>query len=165
MRPSPWGRRAAVWLTGWLLSGALYLLLIDTVDLPELYAGAVVATLAATGFGLAREQYLAAETFHGAWLRRAWRPVALVPGDVLRVTSVALAQLRHPRQQHGRFVSARFREGEDEAHQIGRRALAESLGSFAPNTIVIGVDPDRELLLGHQLRQKADADIDILGLG
>jgi hypothetical protein len=59
-----------------------------------------------------------------------------------------------------------FACGDDEAREIGRRALAESLGSFAPNTIIIGVDPERELLLGHQLRRRGGSEaIDILGLG
>jgi hypothetical protein len=49
---------------------------------------------------------------------------------------------------------------------MGRRALAESFGSFAPNTIIIGVDAERELLLGHQLRRRGGDDaIDVLRLG
>ena len=61
-RPEDWpgagrwvGRRLAAWWFGWLLAGALYLLLIDTTDLPELIVGAVAAAIAATGFELARE--------------------------------------------------------------------------------------------------------------
>ena len=51
-------------------------------------------------------------------------------------------------------------------YETGRRALAESLGSFAPNTIIVGVDAERELLLGHQLRPGGgDEAIDVLGLG
>jgi hypothetical protein len=44
--------------------------------------------------------------------------------------------------------------------------MAEALGSFAPNTIVVGVDQEREHLLAHQLlptRRPQDA-IDPLGL-
>jgi hypothetical protein len=63
-----WARRASVWWVGWILSGALYLLLIDTTDLPELIVGAGAASLAATGFLLAREQYLAVETVRAGWL-------------------------------------------------------------------------------------------------
>ena len=64
------------------------------------------------------------------------------------------------------FVAVRFRCQEDEALRAGRRALAESLGSFAPNTIVVGVDPEQELILGHQLRRRGgDEAIDILDLG
>ena len=159
-------RRASVWLAGAVLAGGLYLLLIDTTDLPELILGAGITILAATAFSLAREQYLAAETFRLAWLGRVYRPVAQVPSDIVAVSGAALVQLRHPRQTHGAFRAVPFHCGDDEAREIGRRALAESLGSFAPNTIIIGVDPERELLLGHQLRRRGGRTaIDILGLG
>ena len=62
------------------------------------------------------------------------------------------------------FRTVPFRCGDDERLETGRRALAESLGSFAPNTIIIGVDADREFLLGHQLRAGGgDEAIDVLG--
>jgi hypothetical protein len=159
-------RRASVWLAGWVLAGGLYLLLIDTTDVPELIVGAVVTTLAATAFGLAREQYLAAETVRLAWLGRIYRPLVQTPADIVAVVGVALTQLRHPKRTQGVFRAVPFACGGDEAREIGRRALAESLGSFAPNTIIIGVDPERELLLGHQLRRRGGSEaIDILGLG
>jgi hypothetical protein len=161
-----WTRHASVWVAGWLLAGGLYLLLIDTTDLPELIVGAAIATLAATAFGLAREQYLAAETLRLAWLGRIYRPVVQTPPDIVALVGAALMQLRHPRRTHGVFRAVPFACGDDEAREIGRRALAESLGSFAPNTIIIGVDPERELLLGHQLRRRGGSEaIDILGLG
>ena len=49
---------------------------------------------------------------------------------------------------------------------MARRALAEAVGSLTPNTIVIGVDEERNLILGHQLRRSGGADgVDVLGLG
>jgi hypothetical protein len=167
-----WARRASVWWTGWVLSAALYLLLIDTTDLPELLVGAGAAAIAATGFGLARERYLAAQTFRLGWLPRLYRPFVKVPADVALVSWAALmglASLASPASRQpvrGEFRAVPFHCGDDEALEIGRRALAESLGSFAPNTIIIGVDPERELLLGHQLRRTGGAEaIDVLGLG
>jgi hypothetical protein len=161
-----WRRRAVVWLAGSMLAGGLYLLLIDTTDTPELLVGAGITTLAATGFSLARERYLAAETLRLAWLARIYRPLVQAPRDIVTVTWAALEQLRHPRDAHGVFRAVTFACGDDDAREIGRRALAESLGSFAPNTIIIGVDPERELLLGHQLRRRGGAEaIDILALG
>ena len=54
----------------------------------------------------------------------------------------------------------------DSAEDVGRHALTEWFGSVAPNAIVIGVDPDRELLLVHQLRRQGGADeFDVLRLG
>jgi hypothetical protein len=161
-----WRRRAAVWLTGWLLASGLYLLLIDTTDLPELLVGAGITVLAATAFSLTRERYLAAETVRLAWLARFYRPVAQTPADIVAVAWAALVQLRRPREVRGVFRAVPFACGDEEAREIGRRALAESLGSFAPNTIIIGVDPERELLLGHQLHRRGGPEaIDILGLG
>ena len=46
----------------------------------------------------------------------------------------------------------RFRGTGPDAVDNARRALAEGLGSFAPNTVVIGVDERRNVLLAHQLR-------------
>lgn len=155
-----------MWWVGWILSGALYLLLIDTTDLPELIVGAGAASLAATAFLLAREQYLAAETVRAEWLNSLYRPFIKVPTDVAMVSWVALAQLVDRRRTRGAFRAVPFRCGDDEALEIGRRGLAESLGSFAPNTIIIGVDHERELLLGHQLRRTGGTEaIDVLGLG
>jgi hypothetical protein len=161
-----WSRRASVWLTGFVLAGSLYLLLVDLTDLPELLVGAGVAAAAATAFGLAREHYLAAETIRLRWVARIIFPVLDVPADIVSVSWVALAQLRHPRRARGEFRAVAFRCQEERPREIGRRALAESWGSFAPNTIIIGVDAERELLLGHQLRPGGgDEAIDVLRLG
>jgi hypothetical protein len=49
---------------------------------------------------------------------------------------------------------------------MGRRALAETVGSVAPNTIVIGIDDERGLLLVHQLRRHGGPeDLDVTRLG
>lgn len=84
--PSRWARarrRSAAWASGWLLASVLYLLLIDTTDLPELIAGAGAAALAAMGFELAREQDLAGLTARLAWLRRVHRPLLHAPADIV----------------------------------------------------------------------------------
>lgn len=161
-------RRLAAWSAGWVFAIALYLLLIDTTDLPELIVAVGAAAIAATGFELAREQ----QTVGGLrarlrWLGRIHRPLLKAPSDVAFVSLLAFRQLARPRRVNGAFRSVPFRSGEgDDAHETGRRALAESLGSFAPNTIIVGVDAERELLLGHQLRQSGGDDaIDVMGLG
>ena len=160
-------RRAAAWSLGFMFAGALYLLLIDITDLPELIVGAGAAAIAATGFELAREQ----RTVGGLrarlrWLAHVHRPLRTVPSDIAWVSILAIRQLIRPRQVNGEFRTVPFRCGSDEGLETGRRALAESLGSFAPNTIIVGVDPERELLLGHQLRRRGGEEtVDVLGLG
>ncbi|MGH2885818.1 MAG: hypothetical protein ACRDPA_24505 [Solirubrobacteraceae bacterium] len=160
-------RRGGAWAAGFIFAGALYLLLIDITDLPELIVGAAAAAIAATGFELAREQ----RTVGGLrarlhWLRHAHRVLLAVPIDVAAISAVAVRQLVRPREVNGAFRTVPFRCGDEPGLETGRRALAESLGSFAPNTIIVGVDPERELLLGHQLRRRrGDEAIDVLGLG
>ncbi len=160
------GVRFLAWWFAWLFAGALYLLLIDTTDLPELIVGAGAAAIAATGFELAREQRVAGGmSARLRWLGRLYRPLRSVPSDVLALTWLAARQLIRPREVNGEFRWVPF-QTHVQKHETGRRALAESFGSFAPNTIIIGVDAERELLLGHQLRRRGgDEAIDVLRLG
>src|SRR5690242_2744451 len=138
-RPRVLLRRAAAWSAAWLLSGALYLLLIDTTSLPELIVGAGAAAIAATGFELAREQQTAGGlSMRGRWFRTVHRPLLKVPSDIAIVSLLALRQLVRPKAVNGTFRAVPFRCGPEHDIEAGRRALAESLGSFAPNTIVVG---------------------------
>jgi multisubunit Na+/H+ antiporter MnhE subunit len=169
-RPSSPSRRvgfaALAWSGAWLLAAALYLLLIDIIDLPELIVGAVAAAIAAFGFELAREQRIAGVATRLSWLRWAYRPLLRVPSDVVAVSIGAARQLLRPRRKAGVFRVARFRCGPASELESGRHALAEALGSLAPNTIVIGIDFDRDAILVHQLSRKGSADaIDVLRLG
>lgn len=165
-RPALLARRALAWSIGWVFSAALYLLLIDITDLPELIVGAGAAVLAATGLELAREQGLVGESIHVRWLLRAYRPLVKVAADIAFVTLAAFRALLRRDQRPGRFRAVRFRGGEDQRRESGRRALAEALGSFAPNTVVAGIDDERGLILAHQLWQSGGREaVDPMELG
>ncbi len=158
--------RVVAWSLGWAFAAALYWLLIDITDLPELIVGAGAAVIAATAFDLARQRDLTRLGTRLSWLRRLYRPLLQVPSDAAVVSLFALRQLVRREASVGVFRVVPFRRGDVESLESGRRALAESFGSFAPNTIIVGVDPDRELLLGHQLRRSGgDEAIDLLKLG
>jgi hypothetical protein len=158
-------RRIAIAMTGLVLGGAFYFLLIDTRSLPELYVLAGVALLSAIAFAISREQEFSEAEFKLVWLRSAWRPVVRVPTDIATVCAAAIAQLVQPKRRRGQFRAVRFRGGMSGLDH-GRRALTELLGSLAPNTIVLGIDPERGLLLVHQLRREGGRDeLDVLRLG
>ena len=159
--------RAAAWTAAWVCAAALYQLLIDTTSLPELIVLAGAAAIAATGFELAREQQTAGGlSVRLRWLTSLYRPLVKTPSDIVVVSGLALRQLVKPRQVNGAFRAVPFRCGPDHDIETGRRALAESFGSFAPNTIIAGVDVEHELILGHQLHLSGGAEaIDVLGLG
>jgi hypothetical protein len=149
-----------------VFSAAAYLLLIDITDLPELLVGAGAAVLAATGLELAREQGLVGESLRWRWLLRIYRPFLRVPRDILIVSAMALRALVRREERVGGFRAVPFRGGDDKAHEIGRHALAEAAGSFAPNTFVVGIDAERQVVLAHQLRVvKGRQAIDPLELG
>jgi hypothetical protein len=158
-------RPIAIALVGFVLAGAFYLLLVDTTSLPELYVLIGVGLLGGVAFEASREQGFAEARISLRWLTGAWRAFARVPVESLLLCREALAQLRQRRRARGEFRAIPFKGGDHELDH-GRFALTEIIGSLAPNTIVIGVDPDSELLLVHQLRRKGDADeLDVLGLG
>jgi hypothetical protein len=77
--------------------------------------------------------------------------IVSLPRQIAWVSWQAVAQLVAPRQTRGTLRAVPFRAGGESSRDVGRRALAEGLGSLAPNTIVIGIDGARDLLLVHQL--------------
>ncbi len=59
-----------------------------------------------------------------------------------------------------------FACADEQELETGRRALAEAVGSLAPNTFVVGIDTEREVILAHQLRPTSGRQaIDVLELG
>ena len=83
-----WRRRTIGWAFGWVGAGALYLLLIDITDLPELIVGAGVAVIAASGFELARAREEAGQRARPRWALTLHRALVKVPSDVFVVSLV-----------------------------------------------------------------------------
>jgi hypothetical protein len=151
---------------GALIGGGFYLLLIDITDLPELYALAGVAVGCAIAFELAREQRFAESRIVLSWLLSGWHVIVKVPLDIAWLCWEALVQVVAPRPVRGVFRAAAFSATADTPEDTGRRALSEWLGSLSPNTIVLGIDAERGLVLVHQLHRQGDAEqLDPLGLG
>jgi hypothetical protein len=150
-----------------LFAGAFYLLLIDTTGSPELYAGAAATLLAALACATAWRSGLRGVSPRPGWLIRSGRAIAQVPADIFWVSLAALQQLVSPRRVRGELRATPFHFGDaGDGRDMARRALAEAVGSLTPNTIIVGVDEERDLILGHQLRRSGGADgIDVLGLG
>ncbi len=159
-------RRLALLLLGLTIGGAFYLVLIDTTDLPELYALGGVALLSALAFEVSREEEITEATISSGSLRHLPRVIVRIPVHIALVCVEVLAQLLERKRRRGSFRAVQFSAVNDDPHDAGRRALAEALGSLAPNTIVIGVDIERRLLLVHQLYKQGDRDeLDVMRLG
>ena len=151
---------------GAVLGAAFYMVLIDTVDLPEVYAAIGAVALSAAGYEAARRQGIAEARVSPGWVARGGRVIVDIPRQIVWVSWQALAQVAGPRQRRGTLRAVAFRAGGAGSSDVGRRALAEGLGSLAPNTIVIGIDDERDLLLVHQLHRSGGRDqLDVLELG
>ena len=159
-------KRALILGLGLLIGGAFYLLLIDTTSLPELYVLAGVALACGLAFGISREQAFEEALIRPEWLLSAWRVALRVPPDIALVCREALAQAVRPRATRGTFRAVGFSAVQRTPEATARRALAEGLGSLAPNTVVLGVDTERRLLLVHQLHHQGEArGLDVMRLG
>jgi multisubunit Na+/H+ antiporter MnhE subunit len=159
-------KRIASALVGLLIAGGFYMLLIDTTSQPELWAGLAAWILAAVAYEISREQGFAEARIRFGWIVRGWRVAVRIPAHIAYVVREAFSQLLAPRARRGAFRAVSFDACADDSSDAGKRALAEALGSLAPNTIVVGIDTDRKLLLVHQLhRQGGREELDPLGLG
>jgi hypothetical protein len=84
------------------------------------------------------------------------RALARVPADTLIVTAALWRRLVRRSPVGGTVRAIRFRSGGDERRSTGCRLLATGLDSLGPNSYVIGIDPERELMLVHQLVPRDD---------
>ena len=130
----------------------LWVLVTSTFRGSELVAGAVAAVLSAAAVEAVRERERFLFRPRLRWMRRAGRiPVRIVTDTWL----LAVALVRHvtgTRPVRGAFVVVPFRHGDDaDPEDSARRALVVTGLSIAPNSVVVGIDADRDELLVHQL--------------
>ena len=156
--PARVARTAAVALTTWVALAAVWMLLVDNESLPELLVGAGVVCIATVGSELVRAQRIAQVRVRAAWLARLWKPTARIPVDVGIVMWALVRQLVERRPERGTVRAIRFRVTGEDPESNARRALAELAGSMAPNTIVIGVDQRRRIVIAHQLERTGSAE-------
>jgi multisubunit Na+/H+ antiporter MnhE subunit len=155
-REVPVARRVGAWLAWWVLLMSLWVIVDDSIALDELLAGAGAAALAA--FLAELVTYQAATRFR---MRAEWIVPALgLPGEVARDTVIVFAALwrrlvRGEQPPSGfREIPARFGGTSDE--DVTRRVLLVGGRSVAPNTFVLGIDPDRNVMVVHQLVVNAE---------
>lgn len=160
--------QAIFWVTSWVLLSGLYLLLVvDSIDASELVTGAVAAAVGAVAATAVRSQRLVSFRPRMRWALGLWRlPLqAAVDTGILVVMLWRRLVVRQP--VGGSFRAVPFRAGGEDPEAAARRAVAKGVGSFAPNTYVLDIDREHELILVHQLVPTPDQpkNIDPLELG
>lgn len=151
MTPVPAARRVGSFVVWWILLMSLWVLLDDSIALAELLAGAGAAALGAVLAELV--QYQASTQFR---MRIGWLvPALLLPGQVVRdlvVVSRALwRRIVHGEQPDSDVRELPVRFGDDTPEGVTRRALLVVGRSIAPNSFVLGLDQERDVMVVHQL--------------
>jgi multisubunit Na+/H+ antiporter MnhE subunit len=138
-------------LAWWPLLFGLWVLLLGTRSLAELLVGAVCAVIAVVGAETVRHGSGARFSGRAAWVL----PVLRVPARVVVDSAVVFAALAERLVVRRRLVGAlepiHFEAGGDHPRSAARRALAIWLASAPPNTVALGIDETRDVLLVHRL--------------
>jgi hypothetical protein len=138
------GARRA-WLIWWVLLAALFVALEDSRRLEVLVVAAVVGAFGATAAVVVRARRDVVLRPRLRWILAALRGLLRWPGDLVVLTRALVSRTE------GCIVEEPFSATGDDPHDAARRALAVAGGSLAPNSIVVGIDAERGVLVRHDL--------------
>ncbi len=135
----------------WVLMMSFWVMIDDSIATDELLAGAGAAALAA--LSAETVTYQAATRFR---MRMKWLVPALsLPGQVVYDTVVVYRalwrRLAHGVQPPSAFGELPARYGSDTPEGMTRRTLLVGGTSVAPNTFVLGIDRERDVMVVHRL--------------
>ena len=142
----------------------LWLVLVDTVEWPELVVGGSAAAITAVFATLVYARRSEHLRLTPGMLRFAYRPLVLLVADTVRVTGALVSELVHRQPVEGRLRAVRYRATGDSSDDVGRRILTEWGSSVAANRYAVGIDVEHDYLLVHQLVE-ASGPLDPLELG
>ena len=147
----PLARRVRSWLVWWVLMMSFWVMLDDSIATDELLAGAGAAALAALLAEVVTYQAATRLRIRVTWLI----PALSLPGQVVRDTGIIYhalwRRLVHGEQPPSAFVELPARYGNDTPEGMTRRTLLVGGTSVAPNTFVLGIDPERDVMVVHRL--------------
>lgn len=141
------GARRA-WLIWWVLLTALFVVLSDSRRLEVLVVGALVGAFGATAAVVVRAHRDVVLRPRPGQMVAAARGLLSWPRDL---AALAAALVRRP---PGRIVEEPFDATGEDPESATRRALAVAGGSLAPNSIVVGIDAERGVLVRHELVER-----------
>lgn len=144
-------RRVGSWLVWWVLMMSFWVMLDDSLATDELLAGAGAAALAAFLAELVTNQAGVRFRMRIEWLVPALRLPGQLARDTVTVYAALWRRLVRGEQPPSAFVELPVRYGDDSAEGATRRALLIGGTSVAPNTFVLGIDADRDVMVVHRL--------------
>jgi multisubunit Na+/H+ antiporter MnhE subunit len=85
------------------------------------------------------------------WLAPALRLPGEVVSDLVIVYAALWRRLVRGQQPDSAFTELPTRYGDDSPEGVTRRTLLIGGRSLAPNTFVLGIDPERDVMVVHRL--------------
>jgi multisubunit Na+/H+ antiporter MnhE subunit len=137
--------RIVYWLVEAALLYVLWLLFVAQLQPHELLVGLAATALAASATEAVRGCEHPRFLPHIQWIIRSWR----LPFEILRDCALLIRNLFDRRP--GRFEAIPFGAGGEDARSVAKRALATFYTTLPPNTVVIGIDRRRNVMLLHRL--------------
>ena len=143
--------RVGSWLAWWALLMAIWIILDWSLDVAELLVGAGVAAAGAVAAELVGHQTNSHFRARIKWLI----PLLRLPGQVIRDTVIVFAALGRllirGQQPASGFVEVPKAWGDESPAGVSRRVLLVGGTSVAPNTVVLGMDRERDVMVVHHL--------------
>ncbi len=124
--------------------------LTSTIKAQEAVVGLAVAAIAASVMTVVRGRARPLVRVRLRWLAPAWRWPALAVRDTASLVGVLWRQLVRGREARGSFREIPMALPGDESEAAGKELAVTLAISSTPNTIVVGFDRDREVLVVHQ---------------
>jgi multisubunit Na+/H+ antiporter MnhE subunit len=126
----------------------LWMLFVSQTPRAELVAGIFAAAIGAVADGVVKAKRLAKFRPRPRWLWLfSWEPWYVLTGSAAIMW--ALARRLMGKRSEAQFRAVPFRAGGNDPESAARRALAITLTTVSPETIVVGIDRERDLMLLH----------------
>jgi multisubunit Na+/H+ antiporter MnhE subunit len=150
-RDMPAVRRIGSWFVWWILMMSFWVMLDYSVATDELLAGAGAAALAALLAELVTYQAISRFRMRIGWLVPALSLPGQVAGDMVVIYRALWRRLVHGEQPASAFGEMPARFGDGTPEDVTRRTLLVGGTSLAPNTFVLGIDSERDVMVVHWL--------------
>jgi multisubunit Na+/H+ antiporter MnhE subunit len=128
----------------------LWMLFVSKLQLAEAVVGVFAAVVATIADSAVKGERFARFAPHSRDLLLVfWTPWSFVRGTILILGELARRLLSTRSRE--RLTAVPFHAGGEDAHSSARRAVAITFTSISPDTIVIGIDHERNFMLMHLL--------------
>jgi multisubunit Na+/H+ antiporter MnhE subunit len=151
-------RRVGSWLVWWTLMMSFWIMLDDSIRSDELLAGAGAAALAALLAELVSHQAATRFRMRIEWLVPALKLPGQLVADMVVVYGALWRRLVRGEQPPSAFLELPARFGDDSPEGITRRVLLVGGMSVAPNTFVLGIDSDTDVMVVHRLVARGEVN-------